>query len=225
MAPDKLRPGSSAAIALWKTSEHNKQKWYDALKSYPKCVKLVKKELKNSQTKLSKSNFIDDDNWKENELTNLVQNQKNINLEQLERLMIWKLRRGVFRAPLMGLIRKNTEITVQNTTQSAFGYISSSPITVSNIKKAFSILNTLHGVGPATASLILSVYVPKYVPFMSDEAMDAALGLPRLYTDAQFARFQDALSEKAKELGTDWSPDQVEKALWCAATLSKYENE
>ena len=86
------------------------------------------------------------------------------------------------------------------------------------------ILCKLQGVGPATASAILSVYLPLEVPFMSDEAMDAVVGLPRLYTKAKFLQLQKAVIEKSEILGSNWSPVLIEKALWCTAMISKFEN-
>ena len=131
--------------------------------------------------------------------------------------MIWKLRRGVFRPTLMGLIRRNDNKSVIEVTTAGF------KAAELNTGEGLDILCKLKGVGPATASVILSVYLPSEVPFMSDEAMDAVLGLPRLYTKAQFIQYQKALIEKSKQLGSTWSPSVIENALWCAAMLSKFE--
>ncbi|XP_048444205.1 uncharacterized protein LOC125479175 isoform X2 [Pyrus x bretschneideri] len=45
-----------------------------------------------------------------------------------------------------------------------------------DISKAISDLTVLKGVGPATASAVVAAYAPEVAPFMSDEAMVAALG-------------------------------------------------
>ena len=176
----------------------------------------MSKAQSKAQLNLSKQKFREDDSWKENELPQHLQNLKYMNLEQLERLMRWKLRRGMFRPTLMGLIRRNKGKDVIEITRLAFEAARRDMI------EGFVTLNKLQGVGPATASAILSVCMPSTVAFMSDEAMDAALGLPRLYSQSQFIKFQKALKGKAKELGSGWSPDMVEKALWCAAMISKF---
>ena len=218
MAPDKLRPGSSAAGLLWKLKKDKIDQWSQTLDSYKQCIDLLNKALSKAQANLSKQNFVDDDNWKENELPKLIKEQKHLTLKQLERLMIWKLRRGVFRPTLMGLIRRNDNKSVIEVTTAGF------KAAELNAGEGLDILCKLKGVGPATASVILSVYLPSEVPFMSDEAMDAVLGLPRLYTKAQFIQYQKALIEKSKQLGSTWSPSVIENALWCAAMLSKFEN-
>ena len=218
MAPDTLRPGSAAAAALWKLDKSNLIKWSEALNQYSNCLNLVTKAQSKAQSNLSKQKFVEDDTWKENELPKLLQTQEHMNLNQLERLMKWKLRRGMFRPTLMGLIKRNENKSVVDVTKSGF------QAARLDVCEGLDILCKLQGVGPATASAILSVYLPMEVPFMSDEAMDAALGLPRLYTKAQFVLFQKAVIDKANKLGPNWSPDKVEKALWCAAMISKYEN-
>ena len=218
MAPDKLRPGSAAAGLLWKLDKSKTNQWNKALDSYDHCIGLLSKELSKAQSNLAKQTFTDDDKWKETELPKLIQNQKHLTLKQLERLMIWKLRRGVFRPTLMGLIRRNDNKSVVDVTKNGF------KAAELNVVEGLDVLCQLKGVGPATASVILSVYLPSEVPFMSDEAMDAILGLPRQYTKPQFIQFQKAMFEKSEELGTSWSPSKIEKALWCTAMTSKFEN-
>ena len=218
MAPDALRPGSAAAASLWKINKSDYKKWSEALEIYSECVDSVSKAQSKAQTNLSKYTFTEDDIWKEKQLPKLLKSQNHINLKQLERLMQWKLRRGMFRPTLMGLVRRNENQKVIEVSKSGFDAAHL------DVCEGMEILCKLQGVGPATASAILSVYLPMEVPFMSDEAMDAVVGLPRLYTKAQFAQFKDAVIKKAKTLGPDWSPDRVEKALWCTAMISKYEH-
>ena len=56
---------------------------------------------------------------------------------------------------------------------------------------------------------------------MSDEAMDASIGLPRSYTASRYEKFQKALSSKAKKLGKDWHVRMVEKSLFAIAVLAR----
>ena len=38
MAPDKLRPGSAAAVALWDLEKSNMSKWLETLDQYKSCL-------------------------------------------------------------------------------------------------------------------------------------------------------------------------------------------
>ena len=216
MAPDKFRPGVEKAIDLYKTS--CSEQWIESLNSYEECISIIQENLKPSQIKLSKLTFIDDEKWKGTDLRKRLNTDKCLKLNDLERLMVWKLRRGQFRPTLMNLIRRNSSEFVKETTSEAIKHISK---TKCDVDESMKILCNLKGVGPATASLILSVICPENVPFMSDEAMDAALGLPRAYTIQTFRKFQSALASKATELGDDWNPDLVEKALFSAAIMAR----
>lgn len=61
----------------------------------------------------------------------------------------------------MNLVKSNPADSIKDTTQSAFGE--------SDVMKALKTLTSLRGIGPATASLLLSVHQPDTVPFFSDE--------------------------------------------------------
>lgn len=60
----------------------------------------------------------------------------------------------------------------------------------------------LQGVGPATASAVLAVAQPAY-PFMSDEAMAAAVKGPLKYTAPEYVQLVEALQGKAAQLNAD----------------------
>ncbi|CAM9621401.1 unnamed protein product [Choristocarpus tenellus] len=81
----------------------------------------------------------------------------------------------------------------------------------------------LKGVGPATASAVLAAYCGA-CPFMADEVIDAVMGTgQRKYTIGEYLQVQQALSEKALELGGDpWDAERVGKALWACAMVSRY---
>ncbi|CAH2353927.1 hypothetical protein CLIB1423_13S02058 [[Candida] railenensis] len=106
--------------------------------------------------------------------------------DELILLMDWKLAKGKFRPTLPKLIRQNEAAQVESITRSAFktllNYLQnkSFPFTdsdkklyISTVKDATKKASELRGVGPATASLILSLAEPissLAPPFLSDES-------------------------------------------------------
>ncbi|KAL8711666.1 MAG: hypothetical protein Q9225_007090, partial [Loekoesia sp. 1 TL-2023] len=86
---------------------------------------------------------------------------------ELQSLVEWKLKFGTYRPNLAKLVASNPAEEVRQTSSSAFStFASTSP---PEPGKAISTLSKLKGIGPATASLILSCYDPVTVPFFSDE--------------------------------------------------------
>lgn len=76
-------------------------------------------------------------------------------------------KRGKFRPRLLQLVQSNPTEMVESVTREVF--IVYDPIE-SDAKDAASVLCKLSGIGPASASLLLSVFDPVNVPFFSDEA-------------------------------------------------------
>ncbi|EEH41570.2 hypothetical protein PAAG_03133 [Paracoccidioides lutzii Pb01] len=81
--------------------------------------------------------------------------------DEIVNLMDWKLKHGSYRPALMGLIRSNENSLVQSTTNTAFSQLQD---TLSNAgDETFpaapleTLTGPLRGVGPATASLFLSI--------------------------------------------------------------------
>ena len=75
----------------------------------------------------------------------------------------------------MKLVASNSEDTVRETTARAFEVLSGTSYqdteALSNkILEALGVLTELRGIGPASASILLSVRHPAHVPFFSDEA-------------------------------------------------------
>lgn len=82
-------------------------------------------------------------------------------------LVDWKLSHGTFRPTLKKLVDQNSDDDVRSTTTTAFKSFAQDPR--DNIKTSLTTLTQLKGIGPATASLLLSVFDPKDAPFFSDE--------------------------------------------------------
>lgn len=92
--------------------------------------------------------------------------QLHLGKSELASLVDWKLSHGTFRPKLKQLVQSNPADAVQKTTATAF---SSFDGTLEKLKVSLKQLSTLKGIGPATASLLLSVAFPSTVPFFSDE--------------------------------------------------------
>ncbi|RLV93554.1 hypothetical protein JA1_002257 [Spathaspora sp. JA1] len=133
--------------------------------------------------------FLELNQWKQQQLPETLKERfeqdKSVWLtkEELVLLMDWKLANGKFRPALPKLIRSNDPDAVVSATKLGFtiwlnflerGGSKSAPIYKDKIRFAFKMFCELKGVGPATASLILSLahqingkWAP---PFFSDES-------------------------------------------------------
>lgn len=73
---------------------------------------------------------------------------------------------GTYRPNLLKLVASNSIDDVRDTSKSAFAIYDADN---DDYAKAITTFNKLKGIGPATASLMLSCYDPEKVPFFSDE--------------------------------------------------------
>ncbi|KAF5939678.1 hypothetical protein HYC85_023937 [Camellia sinensis] len=200
------------------------QLWKESLSSYKFRIESLKKP-----------NLVSLDHFYTTELPPLI-HQRNpnphITTSELSKLMQWKLTRGKWRHSLslslqlyiymcmprlLDFVSSLDEALVKSASQKAFQ-------SLPDISKAVSELTVLKGVGPATASAVLAASAPDVAPFMSDEAMVAALGNSKDYTLKQYILFVDKLQAKAKELsakGDTFTPSDVERAVWSSATGAK----
>ncbi|KAL3459892.1 hypothetical protein BJX64DRAFT_278809 [Aspergillus heterothallicus] len=112
--------------------------------------------------------------------------------DEAVKLMEWKLKHGIHRPALLGMLKSNSERTIQTATTAAFSSLPpvddpadptvASPSSDSqSAKEALdatfapvatslnALSNPIRGVGPATASLLLSVASPSSIPFYSDD--------------------------------------------------------
>ncbi|KAJ9166380.1 hypothetical protein P3X46_021146 [Hevea brasiliensis] len=183
--------------------------WKEALSSYPARIE-----------SLNKPNLVSLDQFYRIQLPSLL-HQRNpkpyITTLELSKLMQWKLSRGKWRPRLLDFVSSLDEELVKSASQKAFELLP-------DLRKAVSQLTVLKGVGPATASAVLAAYAPDVAPFMSDEAMEAALGTSKDYTLKQYLLFTDKLLSKSKELSSNgeyFTVSDVERALWSSAVWSK----
>src|SRR5262245_9416588 len=70
------------------------------------------------------------------------------------------------------MVRKNTAASIEEQTAAAFKKLASSDSTAPSkdvVKAALDLVCKLTGIGPATVTLILSLYDPDEIPFFQDE--------------------------------------------------------
>ncbi|TXG52571.1 hypothetical protein EZV62_021740 [Acer yangbiense] len=191
--------------------------WKETLSSYQLSIE-----------SLNKPNLISLDEFYRNELPSLIQ-QRNPNpyvtTAELSKLMQWKLTRGKWRPRLLDFVSSLDESLVKSASEKAFEALP-------DLNKAISELTVLKGVGPATASAVLAAYAPHVAPFMSDEAIEAALGNSKEYSLKQYLLFANKLLAKAKITAENipdienaswesFTASDVERALWSSAIRAK----
>jgi len=153
------------------------------------------------------------DRWYRLELPRLVAARPEplVTHDELVKVTEWKMKRGVWRQRNLILVKANDPEQVEQTSRAALARIPDplAPIVA---------LTKLGGVGPATASAVAAAVAPATYPFF-DEIV--ANQLPELgavdFTTRYYARYADALRERACALGGDWTPVEVERALYAHA--------
>ncbi len=173
--------------------------WHVALEHYPVVV------LAQEVSRLSEL-----DRWYQDELPELLKARlpAYVTAVELLRATEWKMARGVWRQRNLLLVRSNAAEDVEVVSRAALAAVPD-PLT------PIRLLATLDGVGPATASAIAAAYAPQVYPFFDDLVAGQVPALGKLdFTLRYYARYADALRERAGRLGGDWTPSRVERALW-----------
>jgi hypothetical protein len=136
---------------------------------------------------------------------------------ELSRIMRFKLARGKPRPNLQAWVDAASPPSVVAASTQALALARAGKLAA-----ALEALSApLKGVGPATASLVLSLADPS-IPFMSDEALNAAVH-SRKYTVSEGVALTAALRREARDLSEAagnsrrWTAAVVERALWSAA--------
>lgn len=156
-----------------------------------------------------------------------------LQLDELKEVMRWKLARGKFRPTLPGLIASNSDAAVKDVTSRGLAHLGAEDKDADGTRalKAMTTLCELKGVGPATASLILSL-ANEHQGFMSDESwlcLEALSGRKVGYTPADWKRwrsaFQGRLEQWQKEDRSSRDARSVEKACWAWKNTQTEEDE
>ena len=231
-----------------------------------KLYKLIIKELSEQIPKRyddGTKTFAELDDWKNEELPRLLKKRFTsshdkftyITKAELVNLMDWKLAKGTFRPSLPKLIKSNNEETVKEVTQRGFQnilsylkelpkhfWIEATEDELQNyskvIRSTFKILCELKGVGPATASLLLSclcsIFPRLAPPYFSDESFmyyvfDEANAdhtkkikySVKEYADELLPVYYDLLKEANSEL----TPAVLEKGAWALKTYDLHQDD
>ncbi len=164
---------------------------------------------------------------------------------ELSALMRWKLSKGKFRPRLQSFVDELPPDEVVRVSSEAYALFGkSSRLSPDAAAKAVDIITQLKGVGPATASAVLSLYSP-YLPFMSDEALEFCLP-KREYTLPAFKAFLGTTLQSAEKMykqehaagiahskqlpevqsvtelaDCEWTPQLVQLALYAKGAATK----
>lgn len=191
-------PMSSRSV-LWSTRAI--VAWHDALASHPTVI------AAQGVAKLPEL-----DTWYREELPALIAARRlvHVTLPELIRVTEWKMHRGVWRAPNLVRVRSNDADVVIETTVRG---LSRCPHPTQPIGE----IATLDGVGPATASALVAALMPTVYPFFDElvAAQIPELG-PVKWTLGYYAKYAEHLRARAADIGADWTPVMVERALWAA---------
>ena len=185
---------------LWTNSTSSA--WRTALNSYASVI------ARQDVTRLP-----DLDRWYHHDLPTLItaRDPAHVTLPELVRLTEWKMARGVWRAPNLVLVRGNPAGDVVDASTRAFALVPHPTAPIAALAK-------LAGVGPATASALAGAFAPARYPFFDElvAAQVPALGKVA-WTLGYYARYATALRERALQIGSEWTPAMVERALWAHA--------
>lgn len=150
------------------------------------------------------------DGWYRGELPGLIASRRpaHVTLPELVRVTEWKMARGVWRARNLVLVRGNAPEAVVETSAAA---LAKAPHPTGPV----AALAGLEGVGPATASAVAAAAAPGVYPFFDELVAGQLPGLGEVrWTLGYYARYAAALREAAREMGDDWTPVMLERALW-----------
>jgi hypothetical protein len=198
-----MRATTQGSIDLLKSRDCNS--WQRALEEYSGSLKFIANEKKLG-TKLEEL-----DAWLHGEYIVTVKSRSppHIMIEDLRKVMQWKLGKGKDRPMLMGLVNQNTNASVIAASTKSFALAGDG-----KWKESIQAMTELKGVGPATASAILSPLYPSLFVFMADEVLEAATNNKRTYTLSAYETMRAAIERVRLDLSGDWCLSDVGKALW-----------
>ena len=192
-------------------------RWAAASALYP--GELLRRSREPKVVKIS-AELVKLEDWVFNVLPAAVRAREpaSLTLEELVRFMTWKRAKcGDSFGNLGRDIQRNTEDAVRLATETAFALAKTG--SAEGVMSAITALCRLSGVGPATASGLLSA-LDASVPFLTDAAAEVLLGGPAKFRATEVQSLLErcrALSSELGALGHDpWTARRVELATWAA---------
>ncbi|KAH6664119.1 hypothetical protein B0J14DRAFT_494165 [Halenospora varia] len=164
----------------------NISQFKDALGRYPAVLKAQIKPTKDDAPSIEE---LDQFRYVEAPARFSKKTGNTMTIADVQKLVDWKLHHGVWRPFLGKQVASNSDAKVEEATKDGFGHYNAHPNDIKLIIEKLT--KPLKGIGPATASLLLSVYDPDHVIFFSDEVYkylvvgDGPKKLPK-YTIAEF---------------------------------------
>ena len=164
-----------------------------------------------------------DHDWRYDELPKLVAQRGTklssayLEKEELVRLIQWKIVHGQNRPFLPGMVKKNEQQKVKEVISSAFGIQAGASYggiqLPESLDRALREAAQLHGIGPATATLICSINDPTNVAFFEDELAEwLCPDVPKLkYTWAEYKSLFAQIVKLRMRLGLDHKAVDIEK--------------
>ena len=152
------------------------------------------------------------DRWYSDELPGLIAARRPAHVTHAEMVKVteWKMARGVWRGRNLALVRGNDPAQVEKISAAALAKVPHPSEPIATLAK-------LAGVGPATASAVASAAAPQVYPFFDELVAAQIPGMGQVtFTPREYARYADALRDRAAKLGDGWTPVDVERALWAA---------
>ncbi len=203
--PNRDRMRGMTTSTLWQTE--NCAAWHAALDAYPSVIRA--QQVRGLEEL---------DAWYRTELPLVLAARKppHVTREELERVTLWKMKRGVWRERNRLLVISNEASTVKRASKDALA-------AVPDPHRPIALLSDLAGVGPATASAVLASYAPAVYPFFDDLVAVQVSSLGKVaFTPAYYQRYAAALRERATQLHAEckhraWTAQDVSQALWAAS--------
>ena len=164
-----------------------------------------------------------DHDWRYDELPKLVAQRGTksspayLEKEELVRLIQWKIVHGQNRPFLPGMVKKNEGQRVKDVLSSAFGIQAGASYgeteVPESLDRALREAAQLHGIGPATATLICSINDPTNVAFFEDELAEwLCPDIPKLkYTWAEYKSLFTQITKLRNQMGLDHKAVDIEK--------------
>lgn len=237
------RPGVEAAarlVSLPIKSSSSLNSWNTALSQYEAMIRAKgNTQLYN----LDQQRDCIAQQWKADSQMKQKNNKRRSGMTKDELLNViipWKFLKGKPRNALKPLLQSNTEESVIKASILAFNHADNTTTNDDDtqqqqqqIQNAIQSLCQLSGVGPATASAILSASHPQLFAFMDDEVIECLYDAKRGYTAKIYGVVNERCRGIARELNevacgddeSEWTPADVGKALWTVATMSAKKDE